>query len=275
MPASYEVCLLTSPVRNVMSRLRKMVSPLYRLHHKTLDCVELHYSEERDALLLRLCFSELHLGRDRQRELVQCLAESGFEVLESSEITASEKPRFEQLLRDQYEVRIQQYPSPESPSVISKLLDSLAAQLEPPAIPSPEPRPDVVHAPRVAPMPSEREPVHAAPRTTCVAMPRGVQRLPTVDALEHIIAEIPMFEIDVEGSKDAIELVSEDERASTLLDDEPSMDLDEASDAEASDAEDALPLRMETFGPLDDMIAKLPRAKTQESLDSILDKLWP
>ena len=109
MLGGYEVCLLTSPVRDALPKLRQMVSPLYRLHHKTLDCVELHYSDDRDALLLRLCFSELHLGRARQQELVQCLAERGFEVLESSEISATERPRFERLLREQYQVRVQQY----------------------------------------------------------------------------------------------------------------------------------------------------------------------
>ena len=237
MLASYEVCLLTSPVQTVMHKLRQMVSPLYRLHHNTLDCVELHYSDERDAMLLRLCFSEFHLGRDRQRELVQCLAESGFEVLESSEIAPREKPRFETLLREQYGMRVQQYPSAESPSVVSKILDSLEAHLEAAAAPEPE-----------------------LPKPVRIAVPKGVRRLATIDALDHIIDEIPMFEVDVEGSKDAIEIGAADDRAATVL------EVEEV---------DTLPVRLETFGPLDGMIAKLPRAKTQESLDAILDKLWP
>ena len=231
-----------------------MVSPLYRLHHNTLDCVELHYSDERDAMLLRLCFSEFHLGLDRQRELVQCLAESGFEVLESSEIAPSEKPRFETLLREQYGMRVQQYPSAESPSVVSKILDSLEAHLE-----------EKLATPTATAPVAPTAPAAAAPEVEIlaparIAVPKGVRRLATIDAIDHIIDEIPMFEVDVEGSKDAIEIGAAGDRAATVL--------------EVAEV-DTLPVRMETFGPLDGMIAKLPRAKTQESLDAFLDKLWP
>ncbi len=242
-----------------------MVSPLYRLHHNTLDCVELHYSDERDAMLLRLCFSEFHLGLDRQRELVQCLAESGFEVLESSEIAPSEKPRFETLLREQYGMRVQQYPSAESPSVVSKILDSLEAHLEEKLATPTATAPVAPTAPPAAAAPAAAAPAAAAPEVEIlaparIAVPKGVRRLATIDAIDHIIDEIPMFEVDVEGSKDAIEIGAAGDRAATVL--------------EVAEV-DTLPVRMETFGPLDGMIAKLPRAKTQESLDAFLDKLWP
>jgi len=295
MLGGYEVCLLTSPVRDALPKLRQMVSPLYRLHHKTLDCVELHYSHDRDALLLRLCFSELHLGRDRQRELVLCLAERGFEVLESSEISEPERPRFERLLREQYQVRVQQYPSAESPSVVSKILDSLEAHFEP-AVATVRPTNADAGSSKRAPSTRVAVPRVAVPH---IAIPKAAPRMATVDALDHIIAEIPMFEVDVEGSRESIEIAANDDRAATEIDDE------------------VVPLRMETFGPLDDMIAKLPRemaalpramaelpramaelpravaelpravaalpramaapprAQTQESLDQLLDKLWP
>ncbi len=212
MSASYEVCLLTSPVRAVLPTLRRMVSPLYRFHHSAIDCVEIHYSSERDALLVRLCFSENFSERNRQVELAQDLEEKGFEVLESSELTDVERSRFEQLLQEQYDNRIQQYPSSASPSVVSKLIDSLeahlASQVSAPAHPSVQMRP----------------------------------RLSTVDAQAHVIDEIAMFGVDVEGSRGGV----------------AAMPAPHARTAEA----------VLNAGP-----RQPPRASTE--VDGLLDALWP
>ena len=240
MSAGYEVCLLTSNVQRAIPELRQKLSSLDGLHHKTFNCVELHYSVERDALLLRLSFSEIFSTRSKQRTLVQVLADRGFDVLESSELSATEKPRFEELLREQYQVRLQQYPSVHFPAVVSRIIDSLEAHLEPIDSDLLEARP--AHEPHI----------------------RAAERLSTIDAFEHIISELPMLEHDGDGDFDdlyGVKATHDDERAATV----PVL----------IGRNDDLPLRMETFGPLDDMIASLSRAETHEPLDAVLDSLWP
>lgn len=234
---TYEVCLLTSSIRSIMPDLRRMLSPLDGLHPKTFDCVEVHYSGDRDALLLRLSFSAVFSTRHGQVEIVRLLEQQGFDILESSELSDAERPRFDELLHEQYTFRLQQYPSIGSPSPVERILEALQGQL------------------------GVRSP-HTIQRAAVASRP--ARRLSTIDAFDQILAELPLLETEVDG----FDSDPESRKATEVK-------LREHAKPALGGGAEALPLRMETFGALDDMIASLPRAKTQESLDAVLDSLWP
>jgi len=214
--ANYEVCLLASPVREVKERLRLQLSPLRGLRHELLDCVEGHYSDAQDSLLLRLRFSALVGEPTLQRQLTSHLRELGLDVIVPQKLSQKQRQEFEMLLESQEGVRLHVYPSATVPFAISQIFDTLDAHFE-----------------------SSRPARRLTTEIDCE--PTRMERSSTIDALDHIIEESPDQDVDAMDSVIA-----------------------------------SLPLRLETFGPLDEMIANLSeRPKTHDSLDAILDDLWP
>lgn len=215
MIGSNEVYLFCSGIQGAVSRLRGMATPLFLLRPEDLDAVGIYFSAERDALLLRLGLASTSLSPRMRTELMPDLEMRGFEVLESADIAPAERSRFEQLLQQQYELRLHKSRSENARPLVAQILDALEERLH---------TQDKLKARAVKAQASSSPP--SRPETNA--------------DLDGLISELSYMETRTEKSQP-----------------------------------DTLPLRMETFGPLDDMIAKLPRASTEELLDTFLDNLWP
>jgi hypothetical protein len=169
-------------------------------------------------------------------------------------LSQKQRLEFETLVQGQQGVRLQVYPSAAVPFVVPQIFDTLEAHFA-------SLRPVRRLTTEIDSEPTRMDRARSIPNHLCEVR---MERSATIDALDHVIEETSEFQADVQGSDASIDILAKDEphRAST---------------AEAMGSVIAsLPLRLETFGPLDDMIANLSeRPKTNDSLDVILDELWP
>lgn len=249
--ANFEILLLASPLKANLPQLRDKLRPLRRLHHELLDCVEAHYSDTRDALVMRLMFSRVVRDPDQQGRLAQRMTDLGLDVLVPGELAESRRASFESALRENYGVVVQQYPSASSESVFSTILDALEVHTSPRAT-------------------RRRLTTELATPSSVPEPPEGVSaRAQTVDALDAIISELPCRPGTIEAL-DAV--ISELPRQSQTVDAmdaalaEPAIGEDEASVGQ-------LPYSPGALEVLHAIISELPRSATVGASDSLVPDL--
>ncbi len=248
--ANLEVCLLASPVSGVIQELRALLGPANALPHEILECIDASYCDQSDALTLRLRFSEEVSDPHSRQQLIGYLRELGLEVVVPQALTPFERAKFENQLRDQFGFRVRRHPSLDTPCVLPGIIDSLEQHLA------------AARARHIRRLTTELD---AQPSTVIREFMAGDaphERQSTLDALDLVISDLAVPQDVASGSSDSLDI---------FVAPEP---LRPPTGKGKVVARADLPLRMETFGALDDMIANLPkRARTRDALAELLDDL--
>jgi hypothetical protein len=126
----FELFLVLRPVRELLSEARIMLNPLAALHPSYLDSVEAYYSATVDAALICLRFGEAISERETCRILAEQIEELGLPIVVPMAMERSEVEHFYNEHLPHYEYYVQQYPCRGGDSVIHRILDALASQVE-------------------------------------------------------------------------------------------------------------------------------------------------